>query len=42
MAIRIIHGEALLTMIDRTRPHVTYWPTLRAADYDAAERVPTN
>lgn len=36
MNARIIHGEMLCAMIERTEPHVTYWPTFRVAEYDAA------
>jgi hypothetical protein len=39
MSVRILHGETLRAMIDRTNPHVTYWPTLQVAEYDAAERL---
>jgi hypothetical protein len=34
VAVRMLHGELLQAMIDRTTPHITYWPTLRVADYD--------
>lgn len=40
MSLRIIPGAALLDMVNRTKPHLTYWPTLRAAEYDAADRLP--
>lgn len=36
MSARTIHGEMLCAMIERTEPHVTYWPTFRVAEYDAA------
>lgn len=38
VGVRVIPGEAVLEMIKRTTPSVTYWPTLRVADYDQAER----
>jgi hypothetical protein len=34
IAIRVLHGATLREMIDRTAPRITYWPTLRAAEYD--------
>jgi Domain of unknown function (DUF3883) len=34
IAIREIHGNLLSSMIGRTTPHLTYWPTLRVGDYD--------
>jgi Protein NO VEIN, C-terminal len=37
IALRVLHGQLLATMLDRTAPHITYWPTLRVSDYD---RVP--
>lgn len=40
MATRVIHGAALEAMLARTAPHITYWPTLRAAEYDSAEGLP--
>ncbi|SCG69535.1 DUF3883 domain-containing protein [Micromonospora zamorensis] len=39
MRVRIIHGDVLTRMLDRTRPQITYWPTLRAQEYDDAEQV---
>ncbi|MDW8807583.1 hypothetical protein P1P68_23025 [Streptomyces scabiei] len=39
IGVRILHGEALLAMIERTQPQITYWPTFRAAEYDQAERL---
>jgi Protein NO VEIN, C-terminal len=39
MAVRVIDGTALLAMINRTRPHITYWPSLRAAEYDNAKHL---
>lgn len=39
VGVRILHGETLLAMIERTRPQITYWPTFRAAEYDQAERL---
>jgi hypothetical protein len=40
MAVRILHGAVLRAMIERATPQVTYWPTLRAGEYDTAERMP--
>ncbi|MCQ9132414.1 DUF3883 domain-containing protein [Streptomyces sp. IBSBF 2807] len=37
--VRILHGEALSALIERTQPQITYWPTFRAAGYDQAERL---
>ncbi|MET9555140.1 DUF3883 domain-containing protein [Streptomyces sp. NPDC006645] len=37
--VRIVHGDELRAMIERTRPQITYWPTFRAAEYDQAERL---
>jgi hypothetical protein len=34
IAVRVLHGATLMRMIDRTAPHITYWPTLRTAEYD--------
>ncbi|MEH0544949.1 DUF3883 domain-containing protein [Streptomyces sp. B21-105] len=39
VGVRILHGEVLLAMIERTQPQVTYWPTFKAAEYDQAERL---
>ncbi|MDO0936367.1 DUF3883 domain-containing protein [Streptomyces sp. DG2A-72] len=39
ISVRILHGGALLAMIERTQPQITYWPTFRAAEYDHAERL---
>ncbi|WP_405963660.1 DUF3883 domain-containing protein [Streptomyces sp. NBC_00723] len=39
VGVRILHGEALSAMIERTQPQITYWPTFRAAEYDQAERL---
>ncbi|MGA5374305.1 DUF3883 domain-containing protein [Streptomyces griseoincarnatus] len=39
VGVRILHGEALLAMMERTQPQITYWPTLRAAEYDQVERL---
>jgi hypothetical protein len=39
VGVRILHGEALLAMVERTQPQITYWPTFRAAEYDQAERL---
>jgi hypothetical protein len=30
----VIHGDLLSAMVERTTPHVTYWPTLRTGEYD--------
>ncbi|MEV6103245.1 DUF3883 domain-containing protein [Streptomyces sp. NPDC051940] len=37
VSVRIVHGDLLLAMIERSRPHVTYWPSFKAAEYDQAE-----
>ncbi|MFD5633668.1 DUF3883 domain-containing protein [Streptomyces sp. NPDC127077] len=39
IGVRILHGEVLQAMIDRSQPHITYWPTFRASEYDQAERL---
>ncbi|MCF3133956.1 DUF3883 domain-containing protein [Streptomyces olivochromogenes] len=39
IGVRILHGEALLAMIERSQPQITYWPTFRATEYDQAERL---
>ncbi|MEU6066789.1 MULTISPECIES: DUF3883 domain-containing protein [Streptomyces] len=39
VAVRVLHGEALLAMIERSKPQITYWPTFKAAEYDEAERL---
>ncbi|HEY0696881.1 MAG TPA: DUF3883 domain-containing protein [Micromonospora sp.] len=39
MRVRVIHGEALTKMLDRTKPQITYWPTFRAQEYDDAEQL---
>ncbi len=40
MQVRVIHGDALRALLARAKPHITYWPTFRTADYDDAERIP--
>lgn len=37
--MRVLHGEPLLAMIERSQPQITHWPTFRAAEYDEAERL---
>jgi hypothetical protein len=39
MTVRVLHGEVLAGMVTRTQPVATYWPTLRAAEYDTAEQI---
>ncbi|MFE2418776.1 DUF3883 domain-containing protein [Streptomyces hokutonensis] len=39
VGVRVLHGEVLLAMIERSRPAITHWPTFRAAEYDQAERL---
>lgn len=39
MSIRALHGAQLRDIIQRSAPRRTYWPTLRAAEYDSAERL---
>jgi Domain of unknown function (DUF3883) len=34
IAARVIHGDLLSAMVERTTPHVTYLPTLRTGEYD--------
>ena len=34
IAVRVLHGPVLRKMLDRTAPHITYWPTLRTSEYD--------
>jgi hypothetical protein len=34
MAVRIIHGDLLAQMLDRTPPKISYWATLRVREYD--------
>ncbi|MFJ4624991.1 DUF3883 domain-containing protein [Streptomyces sp. NPDC088847] len=41
IGVRVLHGEILRAMIERSEPQLTYWPTFRAAEYDDAERLPT-
>jgi hypothetical protein len=36
MSVRVLHGERLRAMIDRTKPRLTYWPTFKVADFDDA------
>ncbi len=40
VGVRVIPGQAVLEMIERTKPSVTYWPTFRVGDYDRADRLP--
>jgi hypothetical protein len=37
IAVRVVHGDALAAMIERTTPRLTYWPTLRSGDYDRTD-----
>nr|WSY53574.1 DUF3883 domain-containing protein [Streptomyces sp. NBC_00886] len=39
VGVRILHGEVLRTMIERSQPQITYWPTFQAAEYDQAEQL---
>jgi hypothetical protein len=39
MRVRILHGEALATILGRCKPVLTYWPTLRVSEYDSAETL---
>ncbi|QOV37280.1 DUF3883 domain-containing protein [Streptomyces ferrugineus] len=39
VGVRILYGEVLRAMIERSQPQITYWPTFRAAEYDQAERL---
>jgi hypothetical protein len=38
-AVRVLPGSRLVEMLERTRPSITYWPSLRVSEYDSAERV---
>jgi hypothetical protein len=37
--VLLLHGATIAAMVDRTRPTITYWPTLRVAEYDSAPRI---
>ncbi|MGC1214040.1 MAG: hypothetical protein WA890_22615 [Micromonospora sp.] len=39
MRVRVIHSDVLTKMLDRTKLQITYWPTLRAQEYDDAEQL---
>ncbi|MER7992020.1 DUF3883 domain-containing protein [Micromonospora chalcea] len=39
MCVGIIHGDVLSKMLDRTKPQITYRPTLRAQEYDGADQL---
>ncbi|WP_434742578.1 protein NO VEIN domain-containing protein [Micromonospora sp. SH-82] len=39
MRVRVVHGTALRDMLARSRPHITYWPTFRVDEYDAADQM---
>ncbi|WP_328830082.1 DUF3883 domain-containing protein [Streptomyces sp. NBC_00252] len=41
IGVRVLRGEILRAMIERSEPQLTYWPTFRAAEYDDGERLPT-
>ena len=34
-AMRIIHGDLLTAILDRTPPTISYWATLRTGEYDS-------
>jgi hypothetical protein len=34
IAVKVLHGTALGAILERAMPRTTYWPTLRAAEYD--------
>ena len=34
-AVRIVHGDLLTAIHDRTPPTTTYWATLRTSEYDS-------
>jgi hypothetical protein len=40
VGLRVLHGDVMLAMIERSRPQTTYWPTFRAVEYDRAEQLP--
>jgi hypothetical protein len=37
--VRVIHGAVLQSMLARSKPRLTRWPTLRVAEYDAADQM---
>lgn len=39
MTVRVLHGDVLTDMVARTPPVLTYWPTLRVDEYDAADQL---
>ncbi|GHF14724.1 hypothetical protein GCM10018789_51080 [Streptomyces werraensis] len=39
VCVRILHGEVLLAMIERSKPQITYWPTFKATECDQAEQL---
>jgi hypothetical protein len=42
MTVRILHGDLLQRLIERSAPVRTYWPTLRLGEYDATEQLTTD
>jgi hypothetical protein len=34
MRVRVIHGDVLAEILDRSKPVLTYWPTPRVGEYD--------
>jgi hypothetical protein len=37
--IRVLHGASLVAVLNRAKPVMTYWPTLRTGEYDSIERL---
>jgi hypothetical protein len=35
IAVRIIHGDLLAAILDRTPPKISYWATFRVSEYDS-------
>jgi hypothetical protein len=34
IAVRVLHGQVLRTMLAGAAPRITYWPTFRTSNYD--------
>ena len=39
VSVRVLHGDVLLAMIERSQRQITYWSTFKAAEYDQAEQL---
>jgi hypothetical protein len=35
ISVRIIHGDLLTTILNRTPPTISYWATFRTSEYDS-------